>query len=86
MEHNNNPIFKGVNNEFAATRYHSLIIQRESLPKDFEIIAKTKNNIIMGIAHNKNNIFGLQFHPESVGTTNGKMILNNFLKIINYES
>ena len=84
--HNNNPIFKGVNNEFVATRYHSLIIQRESLPKDFEIIAKTKNNIIMGIAHNKNNIFGLQFHPESVGTTNGKMILNNFLKMINYES
>jgi len=84
--HNHNPIFEGVNNEFTATRYHSLIIQKESLPKDFEIIAKTKNNIIMGIAHNKNDIFGLQFHPESVGTTNGKMILNNFLKIINYES
>ena len=40
----------------------------------------------MGIAHKKKNIFGLQFHPESIGTTNGKMILNNFLKIINYES
>ena len=86
IQHNNHPIFNSVKNEFKATRYHSLIIQNESLSKDFEIIAKTKNNIIMAIAHKTKNIIGLQFHPESIGTTNGKTILKNFLDIIKYES
>ena len=85
IDHYNHPIFNGVSNEFNATRYHSLIIEKKSLPKDFEIIAKTKNDIIMGIAHKNNNIIGLQFHPESIGTINGKTILKNFLNIINYE-
>ena len=83
--HNNHSIFKGFKNQFSATRYHSLVIDYKSLPDDFEIIAKTKNNIIMAIAHKKKNIYGLQFHPESIGTLNGKKILKNFLKIINYE-
>ena len=86
IKHNNHPIFNEVNNEFTATRYHSLVIKKESLPKEFEIIAKTKNDIIMGIAHKEKNIFGLQFHPESIGTINGKKILRNFLNIIKYES
>ena len=86
ITHNNHPLFNGVSKEFAATRYHSLIIEKKSLPVDFEIIAKTKNDIIMGIAHKNKNIFGFQFHPESIGTLNGKTILKNFLKIINYES
>ena len=84
--HNNHNIFDGISKEFKATRYHSLIIQNESLPSNFEIIAKTKNNIIMAIAHRKKNIIGLQFHPESIGTIDGKKILKNFLKIIKYES
>ena len=86
ITHNNHPVFNGVSKEFAATRYHSLIIEKKSLPNDFEIIAKTKNDIIMGIAHKNKNIFGFQFHPESIGTLNGKTILKNFLNIINYES
>ena len=86
ITHNNHSVFNGVSKEFAATRYHSLIIEKISLPDDFEIIAKTKNDIIMGIAHKNKNIFGLQFHPESIGTLDGKTILKNFLKIINYES
>ena len=86
IQHNNHRLFRGLSNEFEATRYHSLIIKKESLPKVFEVIAKTENNIIMGIAHKDKNIFGLQFHPESIGTINGKTILKNFLKIINYES
>tara|TARA_B100000700_G_C14873876_1_gene774700 strand:- start:246 stop:827 length:582 start_codon:yes stop_codon:yes gene_type:complete len=84
--HNNHNIFEGISNEFKATRYHSLIIKNDTLSKNFEIIAKTKNDIIMGIADIKKNIIGLQFHPESIGTIDGKKILKNFLKIINYES
>ena len=83
--HTDHKIFKGINKEFNPTRYHSLIIKNQTLPKNFEIIAKTKNNIIMGIADKKNNILGLQFHPESIGTKNGKKILSNFLKIIDYD-
>ena len=78
-------MFENINEIFEATRYHSLIIEKKSLPKDLEIIAETKNKIIMGIAHKNKKIFGLQFHPESIGTKNGKKILKNFLKIINYE-
>ena len=86
IEHFQHSLFKGVSNTFEATRYHSLIIQKQSLPKKIEIIAKTKNNIIMGIAHKERDIYGLQFHPESIGTKIGKSILTNFLNIINYES
>ena len=70
---------------FSATRYHSLIIENKTLNNEFEIIAENKNKIIMGIAHKKLPIYGLQFHPESIGTKNGKTILNNFLKLIKYE-
>ena len=83
--HNNHILFDGISNDFKATRYHSLIIDNNSISSDFDIIAKTENNIIMGIAHKKRNIFGLQFHPESIGTKKGKNILKNFLDIINYE-
>ena len=83
--HNNHPLFAGINNNFSATRYHSLIIKKSTLHNDFKIIAKTKKDLIMGIAHKYKKIFGLQFHPESIGTKDGKNILKNFLKIINYE-
>ena len=66
--HSGHQLFKGVNANFQATRYHSLILERESLPSNLEIIAETKNKIIMGIAHKNKKIFGLQFHPESIGT------------------
>ena len=86
IEHFQHSLFKGISNIFEATRYHSLIIQNQSLPKKIEVIAKTKKNIIMGIAHKEKNIFGLQFHPESIGTKIGKSILTNFLNIIKYET
>ena len=86
IKHNNHFLFKGISASFMATRYHSLIIENVSLHNDFEIIAKTNNDIIMGIAHNKYNVYGLQFHPESIGTEVGKTIFNNFLKLIKYES
>ena len=86
IEHNNHKLFTGVNKIFSATRYHSLIIEKESLNSDFEIIAQTDKNTIMGIAHKKFSTYGVQFHPESIGTKYGKTILKNFLNIINYES
>lgn len=84
IHHNGNELFKGIKVKFEATRYHSLIIERKSIPKDLEIIAETKDKIIMGIAHKHKKIFGLQFHPESIGTNEGEKILKNFLKIIKY--
>ena len=84
--HKGHSLFEGINKNFSATRYHSLIIDRRSLSPQLEIIAETKNKIIMGVSHLKKKIFGLQFHPESIGTIEGKKIFKNFLKIIKYES
>jgi anthranilate synthase component 2 len=86
IQHNNHKLFIGINKIFSATRYHSLIIEKKSLNSDFEIIAQADNNIIMGIAHKKFSTYGVQFHPESIGTKYGKTILKNFLNIINYGS
>ena len=84
MEHNNHEIFSNIKINFSATRYHSLVIDPNTLPKDFIITAETKNKIIMGIAHTTLPIYGFQFHPESIGTEIGKTLLTNFLKLINY--
>ena len=84
MEHNNHQIFSNIKKNFSATRYHSLVIDPNTLPSDFIITAQTKNKIIMGIAHTLLPIYGFQFHPESIGTHVGKTLLTNFLKLINY--
>ena len=81
MKHFNHEIFKNIENNFLATRYHSLIIDRDTLSKDFIITAETNNKIIMGIAHSQLPIYGFQFHPESIGTDEGKKILKNFLDL-----
>ena len=85
IQHSGHELSEGVSKQFQATRYHSLTLERNSLPANLEIIAETKNKIIMGIAHKNKKIFGLQFHPESLGTEVGKTILENFLSIIKYE-
>tara|TARA_Y100001970_G_scaffold233177_1_gene290534 strand:- start:26839 stop:27420 length:582 start_codon:yes stop_codon:yes gene_type:complete len=84
IKHFNHKIFKNIDNNFLATRYHSLIIDKNTLSKDFIITAETNNKIIMGIAHSKLPIYGFQFHPESIGTEVGKVLLLNFLKLIKY--
>ena len=84
MKHFNHEIFKNIENKFLATRYHSLMIDKNTLPKDFLVTAETENNIIMGIAHSKLPIYGFQFHPESIGTEVGKKLLENFLNLIKY--
>jgi len=79
--HNQKTIFKGIPNPFEATRYHSLIVERKSLPNFLEIIAWTKDKEIMGLKHKNYPLWGVQFHPESILTKVGKGILANFLKI-----
>jgi len=84
MKHNNHKIFKNIESNFLATRYHSLVIDRKTLSSEFIITAETEKNIIMGIAHSNLPIYGFQFHPESIGTDVGKNLLKNFLTLINY--
>ncbi len=74
-------MFKGMPNPFEATRYHSLIVDAKSFPKELEVIAWTKDKEIMGLKHKKLPIYGVQFHPESILTKYGKQFLKNFLKI-----
>ncbi|MGB2706027.1 MAG: aminodeoxychorismate/anthranilate synthase component II [Candidatus Omnitrophota bacterium] len=78
--HNRKDIFKAVKNPFEATRYHSLIIKRRSLPRVLEVTARTKEKEIMGVKHKNHPTRGVQFHPESILTGEGKKILGNFLK------
>ena len=79
--HNSRYIFKGIKNPLIDTRYHSLIVDKKTLAKDLEIIAQTKNGIIMAIHKKDYPLFGVQFHPESILTSEGKKILNNFLEL-----
>lgn len=79
--HNQKDIFKGIPNPFEATRYHSLLVEKKSLPLCLEITAWTKKNEIMGLKHKKYPLWGVQFHPESILTKAGKKILANFLKL-----
>jgi anthranilate synthase/aminodeoxychorismate synthase-like glutamine amidotransferase len=81
IKHNGKDLFEGMANPFAATRYHSLVIQRNSLPDCLEITAETEEGEIMGVKHKEFPIWGVQFHPESILTENGRQILKNFLKL-----
>ncbi len=81
IHHSGKDLFAGVENPFSATRYHSLIVERSSLPECLEITAWTEDQTIMGLRHKTFPVFGVQFHPESVLTMAGKMILTNFLGV-----
>ena len=77
--HNGDPLFDGVDNPFEATRYHSLIVERETLPAELKIVAWTEQGEIMGLRHRHQPLIGVQFHPESILTAAGPRILQNFL-------
>ena len=79
--HKNREIFQGLPSPFDATRYHSLIIQNDSLPDCLELTAWTDEEEIMGIQHKEMSIYGVQFHPESILTIEGKKLLGNFLSV-----
>ena len=79
ISHNNKGVFRGIKNPFIATRYHSLVIEKQSLPNCFDITAWTDDNEIMGIKHKELAIEGVQFHPESILSEHGHDLLKNFL-------
>ena len=81
VSHDGRTIFDGLSDPFTAGRYHSLIVERESLPQSLEVSASTKDGIIMGLRHREWRIEGVQFHPESILTSEGKRLLANFLKL-----
>lgn len=80
VKHDGRSIFAGIPNPFEATRYHSLIIERQSLPPVLEVSAETDDGVIMGIRHRELPLEGVQFHPESILTGEGKHLLKNFLE------
>jgi anthranilate synthase/aminodeoxychorismate synthase-like glutamine amidotransferase len=79
--HDGKGIFQNLPKPFRATRYHSLIVERKSLPHELTITAETADGIIMGVRHRKHKLEGVQFHPESVLTESGKQLLQNFLSL-----
>ena len=85
INHINKGVFKNLNNPLNVTRYHSLVIDKESLPEVLEITALTKENEIMGIKHKKYLIEGVQFHPEAILSEQGHEILRNFIKEVRTE-
>ena len=85
IHHDGKGILEGLPNPFAAIRYHSLAIQKDSLPDCLEITAWTDNGIIMGVRHREHPVAGIQFHPESIMTAVGKDILKNFLELSHAE-
>jgi anthranilate synthase/aminodeoxychorismate synthase-like glutamine amidotransferase len=78
--HEGKGIFKSIPPKFKATRYHSLVIEPKTLPDSLEITAKTADGVIMGIQHTQYPVFGVQFHPESIATEYGKVLLKNFVE------
>ena len=82
IQHDGNFLFEGMPDNFTATRYHSLVIEEKTLSKDFIVNARTTDGSIMGIQHSKLNVSGVQFHPESIMTEDGKKLLSNFLNTI----
>jgi anthranilate synthase/aminodeoxychorismate synthase-like glutamine amidotransferase len=81
VQHDGKTIFAGLDQSFSAGRYHSLIVAEEDLPSCLEISARTSDGIIMGLRHREMKVEGVQFHPESIMTTQGKTLLANFLKL-----
>ena len=81
ISHQGKTIFHGINGSFKATRYHSLIVDRDTCPDTLDVVAETKDGLIMGLSHKKFPVHGVQFHPESIASEFGRAILKNFLEI-----
>jgi anthranilate synthase component II len=79
IHHTGKSVFRGLNNDFLATRYHSLTIAPESLPSSLEVTAKSEDGVIMGVMHKTRPVHGVQFHPESIASEQGHILLKNFL-------
>jgi anthranilate synthase component II len=81
MQHNGQSVFRGINGPFKATRYHSLVVDRKSMPPDLAVTAETDDGLVMGLAHTTLPVHGVQFHPESIASEHGHLILQNFLEL-----
>ncbi|MYA30430.1 MAG: aminodeoxychorismate/anthranilate synthase component II [Gammaproteobacteria bacterium] len=80
IRHDGDGLFQGLPQGFEATRYHSLVVERESLPETLQVNAETEHGVIMGLAHRERPVFGVQFHPESIASEHGHALLANFLR------
>ncbi len=81
IRHQGAGIFRGINGPFKATRYHSLVVDRDSMPRELTVTADTDGGLVMGLAHARLPTHGVQFHPESIASENGHLMLKNFLDI-----
>jgi anthranilate synthase component II len=79
--HNGSGVFRGINAPFKATRYHSLVVERASMPRELNVTAETEDGVVMGLAHSELPVHGVQFHPESIASEHGHLLLKNFLDI-----
>ncbi len=81
IKHRGEGVFRGINGPFQATRYHSLVVERATMPTELGIVAETDDGLVMGVAHSRLPVHGVQFHPESIASEHGHLILKNFLDI-----
>ncbi len=81
ISHQGESVFRGINGRFKATRYHSLVVERDTLPSELKITAQTADRLIMGLAHATLPVHGVQFHPESIASEHGHLMLKNFLDL-----
>ncbi|KPU43594.1 aminodeoxychorismate/anthranilate synthase component 2 [Oxobacter pfennigii] len=86
ISHDSDGLFKGISQPLNVMRYHSLVVDKEDFPDELNVTAQTKDGVIMGVRHKKYHVYGLQFHPESIMTEQGKDILKNFVEVINNAS
>jgi anthranilate synthase component 2 len=83
IHHRGASVFRGINAPFKATRYHSLVVERDSMPRELAITAQTDDGLVMGLTHGRLPVHGVQFHPESIASEHGRTILKNFLDLAN---
>ena len=81
IRHRGGSVFRGINAPFKATRYHSLVVERETIPRDLTLTAETEDGLVMGLAHRELPVHGVQFHPESIASEQGHLLLKNFLDL-----
>jgi anthranilate synthase component 2 len=81
ITHSGTGVFRGINGPFSATRYHSLVVDRQSLPRELSVTAQSADGLVMGLAHTSLPVHGVQFHPESIASEHGHLLLKNFLEL-----
>jgi anthranilate synthase component 2 len=81
VRHQGAGVFRGINGSFKATRYHSLVVERDSMPEALTVTAETDDRLVMGLSHKTLPVHGVQFHPESIASEHGHLILKNFLEL-----